>query len=104
MSLGSGAFRLSFVSFDRLFSRLVDSAIYFNCYSPSTKARLSSSAVVTLLVDKSLVNAIEGQATSVSSALVDLAVTAQQSGVVIDTLLQLYQRWQEQENGGRARR
>lgn len=84
--------------------------MYFNCYSPSTKARLSSSAaVVTLLVERALVGALEGRTTplsptSLNPTLVELVVTAQQSGVEIDSLQRLYQRWQEQENGGRRRR
>ena len=88
----------------RLFSQLIDCAIYFNCYSiapAETGGRGEINSLVTLLLDKAVTSAMEsmsanrvGTSTVVSDELLQLATSAQQSGVSVDFMLRFYRRWQ----------
>ena len=81
----------------RLFDNLIDCAIYFNSGTSLTSD--TSSSLVSLLLDKPLVDIFEGRSSSddVNPAIIELVTTARQSGVEIDTLLRFYRRWQSQQ-------
>lgn len=88
----------------RLFNCLINCAVFFNCYSTApveTGVGGEASSLVTLLLDKTVTMALEGTSTSRSGAsstvnheLLQLATSAQQSGVNIDFMLRFYRRWQ----------
>lgn len=81
----------------RLFDNLIDCAIYFNSGTSLTSD--TSSSLVSLLLDKPLVDIFEGRSSSddVNPAIIELVTTARQSGVEIDTLLRFYRRWHSQQ-------
>ena len=89
---------LMYALLHRLFDNLIDCAIYFNSGTSLTSD--SSSSLVSLLLDKPLVDIFEGRSSSndVNPAIIELVTTAQQNGVEIDTLLRFHRRWQSQQD------
>ena len=92
------------ISPHRLFSQLIDCAIYFNCYSVGPAEAGGGSEVnslVTLLLDREIISGMESISANrvetssvVSDELLQLATSAQQSGVIVDFMLRFYRRWQ----------
>ena len=91
----------------RFFDRLVDCAIFFNSRSTESSGSTPAHvAMATLLLSRETVSALEGTSShhyrrgravkqpAVQPEIIDLATSARQHGVEVDTLLRLHKRWQ----------
>ena len=87
----------------RLFSCLVDCAVYFNTTPLAGSDGRGGGALATLLLARNIIGAVNPSHHRVVQQpdpevveLAELAVTARQSGVELDTLVHFHKRWTKQ--------